>query len=217
MADTSGYWTNVTNVRPTVHLLEVMEGAIKENDLQIEGIGIDLEYPIGIAKIYDRPLQLIKALWAFYKESKLLKKAAQTDMNDAVRKARTPIEFYVFQRGLHSLTGGGLTPTPNTRVVSMDYTSLAPNWVQELMYLVARVFAFPGSFTAMGIIGTVEGKTPGRLLGKDLPKHHTIETLAGNLRVLKAMNKGVFPAEMYFFALDSVETLDFLESAFARA
>jgi len=217
LADASGYWTNVTNVRPTVHLLEVVEGAIKEHSLQVEGVGLDLEYPIQIAKIYDDPRQLVRELFEFSRKIRLLKKIAQNDLDEAVSKSHHLIEFYTFQKGLHDFVGGGLQPTSGARVVCMDYTSLAPDWVQGLMYFVARVLSFPGSFTAMGIIGIVEGKTPGRLLGKDLPKHHTIETLARNLRVLKAMNKGLFPAEMYFFALDSVETIDFIESAFALA
>lgn len=216
--DELGYWTSIGNINPSMRIFGEFLKAIADNNLKVEAIGIDLEIPLSIANVYDQPLKYWPKVMAYNRTWAWSKQYAQDFLDKTVKESPVPVEFYAFQKPLHGLIGGGLYPTKGCKVVSMDYTGYFPGWLQGFILRIMRmrIMSFKDSVSAMGILGTVPGKTPGRLIGKNLPKHLDFQGVLTHLITLRKLGKGHLPNEIYVFALDSVETVRILSGALLK-
>lgn len=205
LPDEDGYWSNVRNVSLTIaRTNEVIHWATRY-DLSFESIGFDNEWPIQTAILpkQGHPIRFVWEVLGFL-FSRLKIGGQSNEMFLAylltLEEKGIVVEHYTFSDKVSWFMGGGLNGLSDNRFVEMVYTSMMP---KAATGVVLEGFWDQGNIPAIGIINGVPGETPGRDLGKKLPRHYTDDELEAVLSYVLRQK----PQELYVFALNHVRCL----------
>lgn len=224
LTDDIGYWTNKANVIESVDKLERMIKWTRENDIEIDKIGLDYEPPIQILKALNRKdiMRIInekkeydRKVASNKKELDDIQKYMDYQLSRIMEEYDIGIETYVPATPLREIAkklGLILNENEKTNRVPMTYTS-ASKILSSLILSTLEDTDTP----ALGIVGSDPDHTPGRDLkeskdGQRIPENHL------NLDELTfAFNKilgRVNPFRYHnVFALDSMKTLNMVLEA----
>lgn len=191
-----GYWTNRTSVPYTLTQAGAVLHWADANNIPVDRLGIDLEIPLYVMQGLQRgnPFPMIRS---WLDNRWIDRRAAQEMLETGVHGFGVPVEWYTFPYPMNKVLGGGLNPVEGGRQITMMYSSATPKWMLPWFMSLHK----PNQIPAFGIMGSIKGATPGRMIGKTLPKHLSPEDLANDLRALKPTQ------EAYLFALDTADTL----------
>lgn len=204
--DEDGYWTNRSNMTKTVDKTwRVLEWA-KDNNLKLEGVGLDIEKPLPYLSAFNQAnFSAIRIAMRQYRaESR-----AEARVFDPVKKMENLIEdiksenylteTYVFPTALGKKLFGGMHVENADRTVEMDYLTVLPRALRfggNALRLMLSDTAIP----ALGLINGVEGQTPGRDLSGKLPDHLTEAELATQMSIV--LERRPESRDIYLFGLN---------------
>jgi len=217
--DEHGYWLNRGNIDNIVDKTRRTIEWAKKQDLKIQRIGLDYEVPLDLMKAVSKGdfRGIIFEISTYLKQIRGQKEKLgdpevflKTEIDKMREEYGVDVEAYISAQPLRALVSSLLNKDKNFsgRKIPMVYTSGLSKFAKFL----ARAFISSKESPALGIIGRVEGQTPGRDLSGKLPKHLTNEELVDDwLSILKKRidikNMNLHLREGYIFALDSVDAL----------
>jgi hypothetical protein len=194
--DTLGYWTNKANVEESLNKLEKMILWSKENNIEIDGVGLDYEPPIELLKgLMNLNIpETIKETYRYIQQGiknhrRLgnLQEHIDNKLRTIIDRYNISIETYAAMEPLRSLSNWiSFQPHKTSNTVSMAYTSVHKRNIYEseldnsrFKRNVSRTLSKikDGEIPALGIVGSDPFNTPGKDLresksGEKQPEKH---------------------------------------------
>lgn len=222
--DVEGYWTNRTNMTETIQKTEAVKQWAKENDLDLIGLGFDIEKPLQYLSALSRfnVIELMKEIRNYRrkKEDREPEGDAQFRYRDLIKSVKAEgfeTDVYSMPKYTKRILGDMDVRTAD-RNIEMVYTSTMP-----ASRLAMKVMRSEGAIPAFGLVTGKEDETPGRdLTGGKLPKHLTPEELQADIRTVLDqeidLNGRKFNLrDLYLFALNDARVALMMTAAVDKA